>query len=87
MVKRYKQIPSEFGKQTIWFIISTKWVRKWQRYVYFDCIDAAEDAPMSEDNREHPGRIDCSDIIETNENMLHEPSSAGSANKAMNVQI
>jgi hypothetical protein len=67
MVRRYKEIPTEFGKHSIWFIVSTTWVRKWQRYVYFDCIDAAEVAPITEDNREHPGPINCSDIIEINE--------------------
>ena len=60
----YAKIPTAFRKGTIWFIISTSWVLKWQRYVYFDCIDAEEGA-VSEEGREHPGEIDCSDIVES----------------------
>jgi hypothetical protein len=60
----YAKIPTAFRKGTIWFIISTSWVLKWQRYVYFDCIDAEEEA-VSEEGREHPGEVDCSDIVES----------------------
>lgn len=49
MRKQYDEIPSAFGKATTCFLISTSWVEKWQRYVYFDCIDGEEE--ISEEGR------------------------------------
>ena len=52
-----------------WYIVSIKWINKWQNYVRFDQDDQSE----SDIKIQHPGKIDNSDIIEvfyTNEKDL-----------------
>ena len=52
-----------------WYIVSIKWINKWQNYVRFDQDDQSE----SDIKIQHQGKIDNSDIIEffyTNEKDL-----------------
>ena len=44
-----------------WFIVSIKWINKWQKYVRFDQVN---DESISDIVIQRPGKIDNSDIID-----------------------
>jgi len=41
-----------------WYVISMKWIEKWQLYVNFD---GEEESKSTE--RKHPGKVDNTDLI------------------------
>ena len=45
-----------------WFIVSMKWIDKWQKYTYFDLLTENQTS-ISEEERKHPGKISNEDII------------------------
>ena len=49
-----------------WFFISTSWIEKWKKYVHFDKLEGqSADSAILENERVHPGKINCEDIILT----------------------
>lgn len=52
-----------------WFVYSMEWLQRWERYVYFDLIE--ESKPSSDEQRPHPGPVDCSSITEPPNSRLH----------------
>jgi hypothetical protein len=55
-----KQMPKTVGVGDEWFVYSMHWLKKWEKYVYFDLI---EQSKPSTEERPHPGQVDCSDIV------------------------
>jgi len=45
---------------SVWYLVSMAWIKKWQAYVYMDKIEESDTVTQ----RDHPGKLDCSDIIE-----------------------
>ena len=43
-----------------WYMVSIKWIDKWQKYTYFDLLTGSEE---SQEERHHPGKITNSDIL------------------------
>jgi hypothetical protein len=48
-----------------WYILSMKWVNKWQNYIYFDHLsNSSEPLKIDKSERKNPGILDNSDILE-----------------------
>jgi len=47
---------------SVWYAVSMTWISKWQSFVGFD--DENTTKKSDSDKVEHPGKMDCSDIIE-----------------------
>ena len=64
-----QSIPKAVSDKEEWFVYSMEWLRKWENYVYFDLIEQSK--PSHDEERPHPGPVDCSNIIqETNKYLL-----------------
>ena len=58
-------------KGSRWYLVPFTWLKKLERYIFFDLIMAAPNSEEAKkangENRDHPGGIDYSDIMETEE--------------------
>mmetsp|Transcript_1956 Transcript_1956/g.3412 ORF Transcript_1956/g.3412 Transcript_1956/m.3412 type:complete len:110 (+) Transcript_1956:205-534(+) len=55
-------MPKRIKEGSEWYVISMKWIERWQRYTGFGNLDQDEDGDNSAPPQ-HPGPIDNSDII------------------------
>ncbi len=46
-----------------WYIISMKWIDKWQKYTFFDYLSSEKGDNISPEDRVIPGEINNSDIL------------------------
>jgi len=70
MQEQFKAMKKVIEPESYWFLISMKWIKSWEKYVYMDEINDPEKEPDPDLVRRHPGPINCSDIISSEEALI-----------------
>jgi len=67
----FAQMPTLVRDGSVWHVLSMNWVNVWQKWAYTSLIANGKlDAECEENQMSKPSKIDCSDIIATNNNQL-----------------